>query len=421
MERFAHENGVMHCESVSLGEIAEEVGTPAYVYSRGAFVDRYRELDEAYGAVPHLICYSAKANGNLAVLRTLVEAGAGIDIVSGGELYAALRAGADPKKIVFAGVGKTAAEIEAALEAGILLFTVESGPELERIGAIAKRLGIVAPFGLRINPDVDAGTHEYITTGTHLDKFGVDPARALELYEYARPVEHLNAVGVHMHIGSQIMTPQPYVEAIGRIAPLVDEVRRAGDVLTHFDIGGGYGIRYVDETPHGAQEFAQAIVPAIKALDMTLVLEPGRFIAGNAGVLLTRVEYVKRAPGKTFVIVDAAMNDLIRPALYGAMHRVVPVEDSGRDGETVDVVGPVCESGDFFVKDVEVPGLEEGDLLAVMSAGAFVATMGSTYNARRLPPEVLVDGERFSVVRRRQSYEQLYENNVLAERKGGRP
>jgi diaminopimelate decarboxylase len=413
--------GRLHCEGISLVEIAERVGTPAYVYSRAAFIERYRELDEAFRAVPHLICYSAKANGNLAVLQALVEAGAGVDIVSGGELYGALRVGADPRKIVFAGVGKSAAEIEQALEAGILFFTVESGPELERIGAIAKRRRTVARFALRINPDVAANTHDYITTGTYRNKFGVDAARALDLYERARSMDQLEAVGVQMHIGSQIMTPEPYIEAIGRVRPLVEELKRRGHELTYFDIGGGYGINYDDEAPQPVEQFAAAILPAVEPLGMTLVMEPGRFIAGNSGVLLTRVEYVKRAPGKTFVIVDAAMNDLIRPALYDAFHRIEPVENHERQAEVVDIVGPVCESGDFFALGAKLPTVQEGELLVVMSAGAYGATMGSTYNARRLPPEVLVDGDRFTVVRRRQTYKGLYEDHVLPDSKGARP
>ncbi len=413
MEAFAYKNNRLHCDGVDVRTVADEVGTPAYVYSARAFVEGYRELDAAFGGVPHLICYSAKANGNLAVLRLLVEAGAGIDIVSGGELYAARRAGGDPARIVFAGVGKTTAEIEAALEAGILFFTVESAAELERIAAVAERLGAIGRFALRINPDVEADTHEYVVTGAARNKFGVDLDRAAELYERSLDMPGVKAVGVHMHIGSQLMTPQPYVEAIGKIKPLVEEMQRRGVALTYFDIGGGYGIRYDGETPDTAEQFAEAIIPAVQPLDMTLVLEPGRFVAGNAGILLTRVEYVKRTPDKTFVIVDAAMNDLLRPALYGAFHRIVPVDRAGAETEHVTVVGPVCESGDFNAENIELPKVAEGDLLAMMGAGAYAASMGSTYNARRLPPEILVESGRYRVVRTRQTYDELFGAHVL--------
>ena len=417
MEAFQHKKKHLHCEDVDLAGIAADAGTPAYVYSRTAFVTRFRELDEVFGGIEHLICYSAKANGNLAVLQALIEAGAGIDIVSGGELYAAQRAGADPRKIVFAGVGKTTDEIERALSAGILFFTVESGPELDRIAAVAERLGVVGRFAVRVNPDVETDTHDYITTGTSRNKFGIAVDRAREVYVRAQDMPSVQAVGVHMHIGSQIMTPDPYVEAIRKIIPLVEELRKAGIALAYFDIGGGYGIRYDGERPQAAPQFADAIVPLVEPLGLTLVLEPGRYIAGNSGVLLARVEYVKRTPSKTFVIVDAAMNDLIRPALYKAVHRIVPVENSTAKTETVDVVGPVCESGDFFAKGVVLPALKEGDLVAIMSAGAYGATMGSTYNARPLPPEVLVSGRSYSVVRARQTYEQMYANNVLPSSK----
>lgn len=414
----------MYCEGVDLAAVAADVGTPAYVYSRTAFVERFKELDRAFSSVPRLICYSAKANGNVAVLRALVEAGAGIDIVSGGELYGGLRAGVDPRKVIFAGVGKTSREIEQALDAGILFFTVESAPELERIAAVAERRGTVGRFAVRVNPDVGVDTHEYITTGRSGNKFGVALDGARELYERSLSMAGVEAVGVQMHIGSQLMTPGPYVEAIARMLPLVEDLAGLGIQLKYFDIGGGYGIRYDDETPATAAEFAAAILPLVEPLGLTLVLEPGRFIAGNSGVLLARVEYVKRRPAKTFVVVDAAMNDLIRPALYGAVHRIVPVEERGGKTERVDVVGPVCESGDFLARGVALPELAEGDLLAVMSAGAYAATMGSTYNARPLPSEVLVSGGNYRVVRTRQTYEQLFETQVVSspatERNRGR-
>jgi len=417
VEPFAHKKSRLHCEGVDLAAVAVEVGTPAYVYSRTALVERFNELDAAFSSVPHLICYSAKANGNLAVLQTLVEAGAGVDIVSGGELHAALRAGADPRKIVFAGVGKTANEIRQALEAGILFFTVESAPELERIAALADELETVGRFAVRVSPDVATGTHEYITTGMSKNKFGLDVASARALYERSLAMTSVEAVGVQMHLGSQLMHAAPYAEAIARLVTLVEELGRLGIALQYFDVGGGYGIQYDDERPDTAGTFAAGIVPPLKPLGLTVVLEPGRFIAGNSGILLTRVEYVKRTPSKTFVIVDAAMNDLIRPALYGAAHRIVPVEDRGGAAQRVDVVGPVCESGDFFAQGVELPDVREGDLIALMSAGAYAAVMGSTYNARPLPPEVLVSGTAYRVVRTRQTYEQLFATQVFSSSK----
>jgi len=414
VDPFVHRKGRMHCEDVDLALIAQNVGTPAYVYSRTALIERFGELDKALAPVPHMILYSAKANGNLAVLQTLINAGAGIDVVSGGELHAALRAGADPQKIVFAGVGKTITEIERALEVGILFFTIESVAELERIAAAAKRAKTVGRFAVRVNPDVDPDTHEYITTGTSRNKFGLDLESARALYARSLTIADVEAVGVQMHIGSQLMSPAPYVQAIGKLVPLVEDLRGRGVELTYFDIGGGYGIRYNDERPATAEEFAEAIRPAVEPLGLTLLLEPGRFIAGNAGVLLTRVEYVKRTPSKTFVVVDAAMNDLIRPALYGAHHRIELVENpAGRPAQRVDVVGPICESGDFFAQAIELPEVREGELLALMSAGAYSAVMGSTYNARPLPPEVLVSGAKYRIVRTRQTYQQLFSTQVL--------
>jgi diaminopimelate decarboxylase len=418
VDAFGYRNGRLHGEDVDLGRIAADVGTPAYVYSRSALVERFSALEQAFAAVPHLICYSAKANGNLAELRTLVEVGGGVDIVSGGELFAALRAGADPAKIVFAGVGKSLVEIEQALKAGILFFTVESAAELERIAAAAECLGTVGRFAVRVNPDVDAGTHHYVTTGTSRNKFGVDLDGARALYERSTAMAGVEAVAVQMHIGSQLMRPEPYVEAIAKLVPVVEDLKRRGIRLRYFDVGGGFGIRYGDETPASADEFASAIVPVLQPLGLTVVLEPGRFIVGNSGVLLTRVEYVKRTPEKTFVIVDAAMNDLIRPALYGASHRVVPVKEPGGDGVCVDVVGPVCESADFFAQGIELPELREGELLAILGAGAYAAAMGSTYNARPLPPEVLVAGGEYRVVRARQTFEQLFSTQMPVSSRG---
>jgi diaminopimelate decarboxylase len=409
MNAFQYRNGQLHCELVPLRRLAGEFGTPLYVYSQGHVVGQYQSLDRAFAGIDHLICCSVKANGNLALLRAMANAGAGFDVVSGGELYRVLRAGADPARCVFAGVGKTREEIEYALKLGIYSFNVESEPELRVIARVARRMGRRAPIAIRVNPGVDPETHRYISTGKHESKFGISVEQALEVYRAAARLDGIEIRGVQMHIGSQITKTAPFALAIGKIAPLVERVRQlAPRTLEFFDVGGGLGIRYHDERPPSAAAFARAVMPQLKKLGLRILLEPGRFVFGNGGVLLTRVLYVKQTPVKRFVIIDAAMNDLIRPALYESYHEIVPVAaKSARRKVIADVVGPVCESGDFLARGRAVATVAEGDLLAVMSAGAYGMAMASNYNARPRPAEVLVHGRRYGLVRQREPVKNL--------------
>ena len=414
MECFSYRNGELHCETTPLSFIADAVGTPTYVYSREAVLESFAAYRRALAAVPHLICYSMKANGNLAVLALLAQAGAGVDVLSGGELFRALTAGMDPKKVVFAGVGKQPVEMREALKAGILMFNVESPGELRQLDRVAQELGLKAPVALRVNPDVDPETHAYIATGLKSSKFGIPISRAVAEYEAAVRLPGIDVVGVHMHIGSQLTKTSPYADSVSRVADLVETLRARGIQLRYLDAGGGLGIRYKDETPPSQAELGSVLLPFAERLGVTLILEPGRSIVGNAGALLTRVLYLKETENKRFVVVDAAMNDLIRPSLYDAYHdiRHVRVPD-GRPATVVDVVGPICESGDFLARDRELPAAAEADLLAVMSAGAYGFAMASNYNARPRPAEVLVDGSRYSVVRQRETYESLITGESL--------
>ncbi len=419
MDAFEYRGGELHAEGVSAEKLAGEFGTPLYVYSRGTLLDHYRKLSHAFAEFDPLICYSVKANSNLSVLRTLREAGCGFDIVSGGELFRALRAGADPGKISYAGVGKTDRELDEAISAGIRLFTVESIPELEAISARAEALGQQASVALRTNPDVDAHTHAHITTGTAEVKFGLDIETVKRTLSEPERFPGARFDGLHLHIGSQIVETGPYVLALERVVPMMKELRSEAVPLSHLDIGGGFGINYRGSEAQPAEAFAKAIAPFVRESGARLVLEPGRFVVGNAGVLLARVTYVKRTPKRRFVIVDAAMNDLIRPALYGSVHAIWPARAFGpppaRGGEPdptskltpADVVGPICESGDFLGKDVELPEVERGDLIAVFSAGAYGFTMSSNYNSRPRAAEVMVDGDAATAVRRRETYEDL--------------
>jgi diaminopimelate decarboxylase len=409
MDHFTYRQGQLSCEAVSLRALADAVGTPAYVYSRAALLEAFAAYDRAFQEVPHLICYSVKANSNLGVLSTLAAAGAGADIVSGGELYRALRAGIPPKRIIFDGVGKTRDEMRDALKADILMFNVESVSELRALDEVAREMGTRALVALRVNPDVDPQTHPYIATGLKNSKFGIPIDRALEAYDDAARRRGLEVVGVDMHIGSQLTKTSPFADAAARLGALVKMLRERGIAIRLLDVGGGVGIRYRDEAPPSADDYARALIPLIKELGVTVLLEPGRSIVGNAGVLLTRVLYRKETPDKRFVVVDAAMNDLIRPALYNAYHEVRPIDErrQGNPVETVDVVGPICESGDFLAKDRPLPRSEEGDLLAVMGAGAYTSVMASNYNTRPRAAEVLVDGPRYTIVRRRETYEDL--------------
>ena len=409
MDHFTYRNFDLCCEQISLRSLAADVGTPAYVYSKAALLESYRAYDDAFAEVPHVVCYSIKANANLGVLATLARAGAGADIVSGGELFRALRAGFPPSRIIFSGVGKTRDEMRDALEAEILMFNVESLSELRTLDEVARELGVRAPVALRVNPDVDPQTHPYIATGLKTSKFGIPFAQALEAYEEAASLKGVEVAGADMHIGSQLTKAAPFADAVARLASLVKALRERAIAIRTVDVGGGLGIRHREETPPTHREYAMALLPALRELGVTVLLEPGRSIVGNAGVLLTRVLYRKDTGNKKFVVIDAAMNDLIRPPLYDSYHEVRPVSEARLGGPTekVDVVGPICESGDFLAKDRELARTEEGDLLAVMSAGAYGFAMASNYNTRPRAAEVLVDGNRYTIVRRRETYEDL--------------
>jgi len=408
MHHFNHRGDDLYCEDVPVARIAEAVGTPAYIYSHATLVRHFRALDDAFSYVPHLICFALKANANLAVLKLFADLGGGLDVVSGGELYRGLAAGVPPERIVYAGVGKTREEIAYALKSGILMFNVESDQELRRISEIAAELGRTARIALRVNPDVDPKTHPYISTGLKQSKFGIEIGRALEEYDAAKSLPGLEVVGIHQHIGSQITKIQPFVDSLTRTVALVRRLREQGTDIRYIDIGGGLGITYNDETPPLPVEFAQALIDVIRDLGATVILEPGRVLVGNAGILVTRVLYTKQSPVKNFVVVDAGMNDLARPSLYGSYHAIWRVHRvSGRDEVTVDVVGPICESGDFLAKDRKLSRFEPGELMAVMSAGAYGHAMSSNYNARPRVPEVMVRGSQFFVVRERETYADL--------------
>ena len=418
MNHFEYRNGEMFAEGVSLKRIAREVGTPAYVYSLATLKRHFKVFDEAFTKVRHIVCFSVKANSNLALLRSFAKQGSGFDIVSGGELFRALKVGADPKKIVFSGVGKKKEEIEYALNTGILMFNVESEQELLALNDIALGIGKRAPISLRVNPDVDPQTHPYISTGMKKAKFGVDIKKSLETYRTAISLKNVEVVGVDCHIGSQLTSITPFVDALAKVREYLDrvlagEMKREGAQIRYLDLGGGLGIHYHDETPPLPDEYAKAIIQGLEGLDVTLILEPGRVIVGNAGILLTEVQYIKETDTKKFVIVDSGMNDLIRPALYGSYQAIQPVVDNQAQKIVVDVVGPICETGDFFAKDREIPRPQRGDLLAVMSAGAYGFTMASNYNSHPKPPEVLVDGEKYYVVRKRESFEDLIRGETI--------
>jgi len=408
MDHFQYRQGELHAEAVPVGEIVARFGTPAYVYSRAALERHWLAFDQAFGSWPHVICYAVKANSNLAVLNLLARLGSGFDIVSVGELERVLHAGGDPAKIVFSGVGKREDELRRALQVGIRCFNVEVPGELDRLNRLAGEMGVQAPVSLRVNPDVDAGTHPYIATGLKENKFGIDVSLAYDEYCRAAEMPHLRIVGIDCHIGSQLTELSPFLDALDRLLALVDRLEERGIALEHLDLGGGLGIRYGDETPPEPAEYVAALLARLGERRWQVLLEPGRAIAGNAGILVTRVEYLKRTPTKWFAIVDAAMNDLVRPALYQAWQDIVPVR-LRRDAPVrkFDIVGPVCETGDFLGRDRAL-ALAEGDLLAVRSAGAYGFTMSSNYNSRPRPPEILVDGDQVHLVRRRESLEDLW-------------
>jgi diaminopimelate decarboxylase len=415
MEAFAYRGGELVAEDVRVAELAERYGTPLFVYSRGYLRSHYRALASALEELDPLICYSVKVNTCGAVVRTLGELGSGADVVSGGELVRARKAGIPADKIVFAGVGKTVPEIEQALREEILFFTVESEQELDRISACALRLGKTGRVALRVNPDVDPKTHKYISTGKKENKFGLDLPRALREYERAATLPGIEIAGLHMHIGSQILTAAPYAEAAEKIAAVCVQLKGRHPTFRHLDIGGGLGIRYrQDQEPLLPQPFAGAVVPILKPLGLRIVMEPGRFIVGNAGILVARVQYVKEGPSKKFVIVDAGMNDLIRPPLYQAHHEILAVRETSRR-IAGDLVGPICESGDFLALDRELPDVRQDDLVAVLSAGAYAYSMSSNYNSRGRAAEVMVDGARHDLVRRRETVEDQIRGETLPE------
>ena len=409
MRHFEYRNGELYAEDVPLARLAEEVGTPFYAYSHETLSRHFRVFDEAFSSVPHLVCFAMKSNSNLAILRLFGAMGGGLDIVSGGELFRALKAGVPPGRVVFAGVGKSDEEIAFALEQGVLLFNVESEEELANIGAAARRLGARAQVAIRVNPDVDPQTHPYIATGLKKSKFGIDISRAREQYRAAAALEGVEPTGVHCHIGSQITTSAPFADAVDIVARLVEALREDGRDIRYLNLGGGLGITYSDEAPPLPKDYAAAILPRLEGLGCTLIFEPGRVITGNAGVLVSRVLYGKANPEKRFVIIDAGMNDLIRPSLYQAFQDVWPVEEAARERarRVTDLVGPICESGDYLAKDRNLPELRRDDLVAVMSAGAYGFTMASNYNSRPRPPEILVRGSEYHVIRERETYDDL--------------
>lgn len=415
MHYFVYHSGELYCESLPIRVLVEKFGTPLYVYSAKTIRRHFRVFDSAFSEIDHLTCYSVKANSNIGILALLAQEGAGADIVSGGELYRAIKAGIPPKKIVFSGVGKTPEEIEFALKEGILLFNVESGQELETLGEIAKRLKIRAPFALRANPDVDPKTHPYISTGLRKNKFGVPEEEVIPLYLKAKENPYLEPLGIDAHIGSQLTTVSPFVDALKRLRKLWEELTSLGFELRYIDIGGGLGIPYENEEPPLPDDYSKAILEVLKGLPVSLILEPGRVIVGNAGILVTKVLYTKSNREKNFIIVDAGMNDLIRPALYQAYHKIIPVVDREEEEIVADVVGPVCESGDFFARERKIKRVRQGDLLAIMSAGAYGFVMSSNYNSRLRPAEVLVDGDQFFLIRKRETLDDLIRLEEIPE------
>ncbi|MCM0754356.1 diaminopimelate decarboxylase [Desulfovibrio aminophilus] len=407
MHHFEMRDGELFAEEVRVADLAAEHGTPLYVYSAATIRRHFDAFDSAFSGLDHLTCYSVKANSNVNVLRLMGEQGAGMDIVSGGELHRALTAGIPSERIVYSGVGKRAEEIRAALAADILMFNVESMAELERINEIATDMGKVARISFRINPDVDPKTHPYISTGMKKNKFGLDIEKSLEAYRLARELPGIEPVGIDCHIGSQLTSINPFLEALDKILAFKARLDEMGLAIRHLDLGGGLGITYNEEEPPHPREFGEALTARLKGLGLKVILEPGRVIVGNAGILVTQVVYLKDTPSKHFVIVDAAMNDLIRPSLYDSFHRIGEVTAHDRPKLKADVVGPICESGDFLARDRELPGLEQGEYLAVYSAGAYGFAMSSNYNSRPRAAEILVDGSKARVIRRRETYDDL--------------
>ena len=418
MHHFVYKNNELYCESVAIADIAKAVGTPFYLYSSATLTHHFNTFDKSFGEVPHLTCFAVKSCSNLAVLRLFSTLGGGADIVSGGELYRSLKAGIDPRRIIFSGVGKTEEELRYGLVSGILMFNVESEQELERLQQVAKEQELVAPVSFRVNPDVDPKTHAYISTGLAKNKFGIPIDQAEKVYLKARGMSHIKIMGVSCHIGSQLTEISPFTETLHKVKLFISRLESQGISIDYLDLGGGLGVRYQDEKPPHPQEYARALKKEMAGLECTLILEPGRVIVGNAGILISRVLYTKKGETKNFIIVDAAMNDLARPSLYGAHHDILPVvRKAGTAVDDVlqlaDVVGPICETGDFLARDRELPAFEQGDLMAVMSSGAYGFTMSSNYNSRPRAAEVLVKEDQFYVIRERENYETLIRDESI--------
>jgi len=406
-DHFTYQNKEMFCEDVKIADIVRDVGTPAYIYSKVTFVEAFREFDSAFSEIDHLVCYSLKANTNLNVCRIFYDAGSGIDCNSGGEFYRALKAGVDPHRIVFTGVGKTEEEIRTVLQHPVIMLKAESLQELHLINRIAGELNVKAPVGIRVNPDVDAKTHPYISTGLSENKFGIDSSQARHAFELAASLSNLCVVGIDMHIGSQITSAGPIIEACKKLAELAAALKGQGITISHFDVGGGLGISYNGSPSTSPRELAKELLPTLAGIGCKILFEPGRFLTARAGILATKVLYTKQNGEKNFIVVDAAMNDLLRPSLYKAFHEIRPVTQKSTATIIADVVGPVCESADFLAQGREIQQSDQGDLLAVMSAGAYSFVMSSNYNQRRRAPEVIVDGTNYYVVRERETYEDL--------------
>jgi diaminopimelate decarboxylase len=407
MNHFTYRNQELCCEDIAVAKIAAEVGTPFYLYSHATLARHFQTFDAAFAKIPHLSCFAVKSNSNLAILRLFAQLGGGADIVSGGELFRALSAGVPPERIVYSGVGKTREELAYGLRSNILQFNVESEQELDALQEVAAEVGCQARVSFRVNPDVDPKTHAYISTGLAKNKFGIPIDQALAVYLYAGKLPNIQVQGVSCHIGSQLTQVSPFIESLQKLKNFIGRLKAEGIAITHLDLGGGLGIQYRDEEPPHPEEYARAIQAELGGVDCTLILEPGRVIVGNAGALITRVHYTKQGPTKKFVIVDAGMNDLARPSLYGAYHAIRPVHENCRGQEMADVVGPICETGDFLSRDQEVPVSVPGDLLAVMSAGAYGFSMSSNYNSRPRVAEVLVAGDQYHLIRRRENYDDL--------------
>ncbi len=413
MHHFQYQNMELYCEEVPVSEIARDVGTPFYLYSHATLRQHFKAFDGAFQGIEHLTCFSMKSNSSLAILRLFAQQGGGVDIVSGGELYRALKAGVDPQKIVYSGVGKRTEDLEYALKSDILLFNVESSQEISRLNGVARSLGKRAPIAIRVNPDIDPQTHPYISTGLKENKFGIEISKALEEYTRAATLSNLSISGVSCHIGSQLTQVSPFVDAMRLLQELIKKLRQAGIGIKYIDLGGGLGITYDKEEPPHPKDYATALKKELGMEDMILILEPGRVIMGNAGILVTQVLYTKTAHEKDFIIVDAAMNDLIRPSLYGSYHGIQPVKLGRRQKVRADIVGPICETGDFFARDREVEAYEPGELMAIMSSGAYGFSMASNYNSRPRVAEVMVKGDQHHVIRARESYEDLVRGELI--------